>query len=91
MSLADGLVQEPEERDGGRSRSLGWLLRIAGFAILGGAIWIILWIDNRPSQASSFSNRCCDGTQCTCSRFAHEKPANQRQRTGAEAVDRIDR
>ncbi len=78
MSLVDGFIEVRENGEARHSRLLHWLFRIVGLATFGGAMWIILWIDNRPSQASAFTNRCCDSAHCACSRIAHEKPLNQR-------------
>src|SRR5215813_13276038 len=47
MSLVDGFIEMRENAEGRHSRLLHWLFRIVGLATLGGAMWIILWIDNR--------------------------------------------
>jgi hypothetical protein len=77
MSLVVELMGANEETGGGRSLVLRWILRIVGLATLGGAMWIILWIDNRPiGRTASVSS--CDSGSCKCARDSQEGRLRQR-------------
>ncbi len=77
MSFAVELVRANDELVGRSSLVLRWILRIVGLAILGGAMWIILWIDNRPTgRAASVSS--CDSGSCKCTRGSQERRSGQR-------------
>lgn len=72
MSLAVELIGADEQAEERRSRILSWILRIAGLATLGGAMWIILWIDNRPTGQTASASKLA--TASTAS--AHESRRN---------------
>jgi len=77
MSLAVELIGADEQAEERRSRILSWILRIAGLATLGGAMWIILWIDNRPTGQTASASKACDSVHCKCSRVPQERAKTQ--------------
>ncbi len=77
MPLVVELMGANEETGGGRSLVLRWILRIVGLATLGGAMWIILWIDDRPA-ARTASVSSCDSGSCKCTRDSEEERLRRR-------------
>ena len=79
MSLAVELIGAHEQAEERSSRILRWIFRIAGLATLAGAMWIILWIDNRPTGQTASASNACDSVHCRCSRVPQERATTQPQ------------